>query len=64
MTAGTVSGSHFYHGLLDDATEGESATLGYGQRFGDKTGLHRMHSSSMHYVETLSGLAATGVEVR
>lgn len=37
-------------------------TLAYGQ-FADKPGLHLMETPTEHLVETLTGLAATGVEV-
>lgn len=39
-----------------------NATLGYGQ-FAARRGFHIMDAPSQHWVETLSGLGATGVEI-
>lgn len=40
----------------------QNATLGYGQ-FAARRGFHIMDAPSQHWVETLSGLGATGVEI-
>jgi altronate dehydratase len=44
------------------ATSGVCPTLSYGQSF-SKAGLHIMETPTDHYVETLTGLGATGVQI-
>jgi len=62
VAAGTVRGGAFLESLLADAADATNGTLGYGQR-AQQPGLHFMSSSTRHYVELLTGLGGTGVEV-
>lgn len=62
VAAGSVKGGAFLQSLLADAADGANGTLGYGQR-AQVAGLHFMASSTKHYVELLTGLGGTGVEV-
>eukprot|EP00911_Craspedida_sp_UC1_P001993 UC1_evm1s1537 len=62
VAAGSVRGGAFLADLLADGADGANGTLGYGQR-ATQAGLHLMASSSQHYVELLTGLGGTGVEV-
>jgi altronate dehydratase len=46
-----------------DASEVAEATLDYGETFVARSGLHIMHCPSSHWIETLTGVGATGVDV-
>lgn len=62
IAAGTVGGASFFHSLLEDAADGTSSTLGYGQH-AMAPGLHTMDTSANNITENMTGLGATGVEV-
>lgn len=63
VATGSITGANFLHELLEQGADADGFTLGYGQK-ANTPGLHLMHNgSSNHFVELVTGLGATGVEV-
>lgn len=62
QTASILSADAYLQDVLAAPVAGAEVTLAYGQA-AEEAGLHVMEAPTDHWVETVTGLAATGVEV-